>query len=38
MAVTEGNFAIHAGLAYLSIPDDLTRLRLIAHVCGGIVP
>lgn len=36
MAVTEGNFTIHAGLVYLSVPDDLTRLRLLKHLLGEV--
>lgn len=36
MALTEGNFAIHAGLTYDYIPDDLTRMRLLKHLVGQV--
>ena len=36
MALTAGNFAIHAGLTYDYIPDDLTRLRLMQHLLGMV--
>lgn len=38
LLTTDGNFTIHRGLVYLDYPDALTRLRLIAHFCGGMVP
>lgn len=36
MALTVGNFAIHAGLTYDYIPDDLTRFRLLNYFLGEV--